>query len=111
MSDVSRLLEECRILGASFRTVGRRIFVRADEPLPGPIMEALRAAKPQIRAAIDARCWAESWVLREWRRLSIPDWRRILRESVEAADLERQEYALWMLGEVLQDADCMEADE
>lgn len=111
MKDVSRLLEECQALGASFRTVGRRVFVRAEKPLPGPLMDALRAARPQVKAAIDARCWAECWVLWEWRRVSIPEWRRILAESMEAGDQERTEYAVWMLGEVLQHADCMEAQE
>ena len=42
-----------------------------------------------------------NWVLEEWRRLSIPEWRRILAESLEAGDVRQADYARWMLAEVL----------
>ena len=43
----------------------------------------------------------EPFMLREWRRISIPNWRQILEESVTARDTEREAYARWMLSEVL----------
>lgn len=45
----------------------------------------------------------EPWMLWEWRRVSIPRWQQILKESVDRGDKEREAYARWMLGEVLLD--------
>ena len=45
----------------------------------------------------------EPWMLWEWRRISIPDWRRILLESMDKKDSKREEYARWMLSEILLD--------
>ena len=45
----------------------------------------------------------EPWALWEWRRISIPEWRDILKTSVEQRDRKREEYARWMLSEVLLD--------
>lgn len=39
--------------------------------------------------------------LEEWIKMSIPAWERILKESIEKGDTERQKYAEWMLKEVL----------
>ena len=50
------------------------------------------------------------WMLEEWRRISIPDWRRILHESIESKDKQREDYARWMLREVLQDQDYKETE-
>jgi hypothetical protein len=41
------------------------------------------------------------WILWEWRRVSIPDWRRILSEAIEQGDAGREEYARRMLREIL----------
>lgn len=45
----------------------------------------------------------EPWALWEWRRMSIPEWRGILTTSVEQRDRKREEYARWMLSDVLLD--------
>ena len=45
----------------------------------------------------------EPWALWEWRRVSIPRWREILKESIADCDSSREEYAGWMLWEVLLD--------
>ena len=47
----------------------------------------------------------EPWMLREWRRVSTPEWREILNDSIERGELRREEYARWMLREVLLDLD------
>jgi len=47
---------------------------------------------------------AEAYTLSEWRRASIPEWRRILSESIEQGEADREKYARWMLSEVLFDA-------
>jgi hypothetical protein len=51
----------------------------------------------------------EPWMLWEWRRVSIPEWRRILKESVESGDQRREAYARWMLREILLDPEYEEA--
>jgi hypothetical protein len=47
-------------------------------------------------------------LLEEWRRVSIPQWWRILQESIQQGDSRREEYARWMLQEVLLDPDYVE---
>jgi hypothetical protein len=47
-------------------------------------------------------------LLEEWVRVSIPEWHRILQESVEQGDRRRAEYARWMLREILLDPDYEE---
>ena len=50
----------------------------------------------------------EPWMLWEWRRVSIPAWRRILQGSIASRDQEREEYARWMLRDILLDPDYPE---
>ncbi len=50
----------------------------------------------------------ETWMLWEWRRVSIPEWRRILQISLDQDDSRREAYARWMLREVLLDPDYCE---
>ena len=40
--------------------------------------------------------------LNRWAEIAIPTWQRILRESQAAGDKRREEYARWMLKEVLE---------
>lgn len=47
----------------------------------------------------------------EWRRLAIPEWRRVLQEAIRRGEKRRQEYARWMLREVLQDPEYREGAE
>jgi hypothetical protein len=50
----------------------------------------------------------EPLMLWEWRRVSIPEWRRILQESADCGDERREDYARWMLREILLDPDYEE---
>jgi hypothetical protein len=50
----------------------------------------------------------EPWMLWEWRRISIPEWRRILQESIDQRDQRREEYARWMLRDILLDPEYTE---
>jgi hypothetical protein len=49
-------------------------------------------------------------LLEEWRRACTPEWHRILQESVDQGDRRREEYARWMLREILDDPNDKEAD-
>jgi hypothetical protein len=56
----------------------------------------------------DASAGVQPWMLWQWRRMSLPQWRRILHESRETHDEGREEYARWMLREVLLDPEYRE---
>ena len=105
MGNLDSLLKECRARGAIFVLIGDRLKVCAKEPLPQELVDALRELKPQVKAAIQAeqRGNLDCWVLEEWRRTTIPQWRHILRTSIRQGDRESESYARWMLREILLD--------
>jgi len=111
--DVTALLEKCRTLGATLIALEGRLKIRAPKPLPEDVLAELREAKAEVLAELGRQAREESrcWVLEEWRRTSIPQWRRALRESVLAGDRRRIEYARWMLREVLEDPEYVEGGE
>jgi hypothetical protein len=47
-------------------------------------------------------------LLEEWRRISIPEWRHILQDTIDTGDNRREAYARWMLREILADPDYRE---
>ncbi len=111
MTDIKELFEKCRSMGATFiLTDNERIKVKAPSPLPDEVMDKLREAKPQLLHEIQIQGIREheNWILEEWRRLSIPHWRRILKASIETENKKREEYARWMLREILQDEEYRE---
>ena len=46
----------------------------------------------------------DDWMFSEWRKVSIPPWRRILAEARERGQEHRAEYAEWMLRDILKEA-------
>ena len=52
----------------------------------------------------------QPWVLWEWRRSSVPDWRRTLEESIRHGDRATEDHARWMLKEILLDPDYLEME-
>ena len=101
MSDIGALVYEAKALGAEFEIRGDRVKVAAPRPLPSTLVAKLKERKPDLLEFLQLEF--EPWALREWRRLSIPEWREILREAIGTSDLKREEYARWMLREVLLD--------
>jgi len=108
--DISLLLEKCRELGATFTPLDGRLRVQAPQPLPDELMADLKEAKSEILAELQRPLMGQNdfWLLEEWRRTSIPGWRRILQESIESNNTRREEYARWMLREVLDDPEYRE---
>jgi len=51
---------------------------------------------------------AEPWLLWEWRRISLPQWREALEDAVAMEDNPREAYARWMLRDILFDPDYEE---
>lgn len=110
MKNVAALLQQCRALGATLVPLGDHIRVRAPAPLPEELIADLRELKSEVLAELgkERAMVFDCWVLDEWRRVSIPAWRRILSESIEKRDSRREEYARWMLREILQDGEYEE---
>ncbi len=113
MKDVITLMEQCRSLGATLLPMGNQLRVRAPHPLPEVVVAELREAKAEVLAELQRQQrhqQSQSWMLEEWRRTAIPAWRRILKESIQIGNAKREEYAHWMLGEVLKDDEYRETD-
>ncbi len=53
----------------------------------------------------------ENFLLESWRKSAIPTWRRILKESIENHETKREEYARWMLVDILEDPEYKESEE
>lgn len=108
--DVTLLLEKCRELGATITPLSDRFKVQAPEPLPDDIIADLKQAKFEILAKLrhQKRIQADCWMLEEWYRLSLPEWRSILQESIDSNNANREEYARWMLREILEDSEYTE---
>jgi hypothetical protein len=47
----------------------------------------------------------QSMMVKEWQRVSLPEWKRILQECIEKKDTDRAKYAEWMLDKVLVDSE------
>ena len=99
------LLEEARAAGLVVECRADKLVIRGPrnaEPLALLLIEHKSVVLPLVREPL------VPWMLQEWRRVSIPDWRRILRESVTKGDKGRADYALWMLTQVLFDPEYEE---
>ena len=110
MKDIRVLLEECRNLGATFVPMKDSLRIKAPSPLPIELMTELKEAKSEILTELrrELKEQAECWLLEEWRRISLPEWRQILEESIKARNTKREEYARWMLREILKDPEYLE---
>lgn len=108
MSRVKELLDEAQALGARFTLNGERVTISGPAPLPTRLMKRLRQHKADVLTHIRGRPDFEPWMLREWRRVSTPGWRWILQESIDSKDSKREDYARWMLREVLLDPEYEE---
>jgi len=110
MIDVAGLIERCRAMGAVLTPLDNRLKVQAPKPLSDDLMANLKQAKQDILVELrrELRDKSECWLLEEWRRISIPDWRCILQKSIEESDKKREEYARWMLKEILEDSEYKE---
>lgn len=110
MKEVADLIKQCRDLQVSLIPVGDKLKMKGPRPLPDELIVALKEVKNDVMAELRKQLplEAECWVLKEWRRTSLPAWRRILKESIRDNDTGREEYARWMLREVLEDPNYQE---
>ncbi|MBI4236306.1 MAG: hypothetical protein HY688_03005 [Chloroflexi bacterium] len=98
------LLRQAEAAGLTVIADGSQLVVRGPKNAT-PIVEQLGQHKAALLTYLRKRERPSPvpWVLEEWRRLSIPAWRHILEQSIEQGDRGREEYARWMLREVLLD--------
>jgi hypothetical protein len=110
--NAAALLEKCRSFGATFVPMNDRFKVQAPAPLPDELITELKRAKSEIIAELrhESKIRGDCWLLEEWRRVSLPEWRKILQESIESNNINREQYARWMLREVLQDSEYVEEE-
>ena len=106
MSDIRALVDEARALGAHFVVTGEKVKVGAPVPLPSELVTKLRQHKTELVEYLNLD--HEPWMLKEWRKLSIPEWRQILEESKQSNESRRADYARWMLREILLDPEYEE---
>jgi hypothetical protein len=107
MSNVIDLIIEAKKQGANFTLENQRLFLQASSPIPEELLAELKSHKNEIlQYMVQSKVVREdNWLNEEWRRINLPCWRRILRESIEQKDTRREIYARRMLREVLEDPD------
>ena len=93
-------MERCRTLSATFTLLGDRVRIQSPQLLPDDVIADLMQAKTQELRREGSPSY-NCWILQGWRRISIPKWRRILTESRVQGNKNREEYALWMLQDIL----------
>ena len=106
MSTAADLIAICTEHGGVFALEPNGILcISAPNPLPDELMERLREQKAEVLSYLQTHSNLAfiPWVLQEWRRSSIPQWRQVLQEATATGDSNRAEYARWMLWEVLHD--------
>jgi hypothetical protein len=113
LSIVLDLVKKARECGATFNFINGYVKIRAPQPLSEELLAELRKFKPEViselrRERSELRKESECWLLEEWRKISIPDWREKLKVAIENRNVKGEEYARWMLKEMLEDPDFSE---
>jgi hypothetical protein len=111
VSEISLLVQQAKEHGATFIVEKDSIRVRAPEPIPDDLLDLLRKNKIEILRylqQLETKLWPGDHLLEEWRRISIPDWREKLKVAIENRNIKGEEYARWMLKEILEDPDYKE---
>ncbi|MDO8750663.1 MAG: hypothetical protein Q7K03_05915 [Dehalococcoidia bacterium] len=104
------LLNQAKAAGLQVWRRGDSLVIRGPKS-EEPLALLLLSRKPEVLPHVPQQVNAEEppWILQEWRRVSIPQWRDILQQSLARGDKKRESYARWMLREVLVDAEYNDA--
>ena len=107
--NVEQLLDRLRRHGVAVSVSGGQIRLVPGSRVPGNRVAQLQDNKsevcdyffdhPDSSETLKHYCWP----LELWRRMSLPEWRRNLTKSMESSDKSKEEYARWMLREILLD--------
>ena len=108
--NVEQLLDRLRRHGVAVTVSSGQIRLVPGSRVPGNLVAQLQDNKSAVcdyfyaQSAHSApKTWPNCWPLELWRRMSLPEWRERLRQSVESGDKNQEEYARWMLREILLD--------
>ena len=105
------ILERLHDLQVSIDVDGSDLVLRPKSALPKKLIEEVLLNKAAIILHLKHEENTDSfepWALQEWRKVSIPQWRAALAESIKFEDEHKEQYARWMLIEVLQDPAAQE---
>ena len=105
------ILKRLNERGVSIKVDGDDLVLSPATGVPQDLVTAIRENKTSLLMYLTNDQDSESfepWALREWRRVSIPEWRRILAETLDDGDKKREEYARWMLRDILLDPEYQE---
>ena len=108
MVNAEHIVQRAHLLGISLSVAGDKIRYAPKSSTPPDFVDTLREHKAEVLAYLREPSF-QCWILEEWRRMSIPEWRCILNESQQQGDRKREEYARWMLREVLLDPEYRES--
>jgi hypothetical protein len=110
--DAEIILKNVQQLGVTLTLVGNKIRYTPKSQITSELLEELKEHRSEILSKLrqEQNTTVQCWILEEWRQTSLPSWRRILKESVEQNNKNREEYARWMLKEVLEDPEYKEND-
>jgi hypothetical protein len=110
MNEVAELIKRCRDLNVELTPVYDTLKLSGAKPLPDDLVAALIKSKSGVMAELRHQVHqeVERWMLEEWRKINLPAWRRILKESIQNNDRKREEYARYMLKDILEDQDYKE---
>ncbi len=104
--NTASLIHRCRDRGATLLPEGGQLRVKGWSKLTEDLQEALREHKPEVlvylRESVGEKAF-DCWMLAEWRKVITPQRRRVLSESIAEGDAQREEYARWMLRDILLD--------
>lgn len=107
--NVEQLLDRLRRQGVAVTVSSGQIRLVPGSRVPSHLVALLQDNKTAVcNYFAEAPDFPEAgrqdcWPLELWRRLSIPEWRERLDQSIESGDLIQEEYARWMLREILLD--------
>ena len=106
--ETETLIRVCSARGATLIPDGLQLRVQGWSRLDSKSREALRSRKSEVLGYLRQKYGVEPHPLSEWRQAGIPEWRGILQESINDGDRKREEYARWMLREILLDSQYRE---
>jgi len=112
MNDCSDLIRKCCDLKIMLTPDGNKLKMKGTSPMPDELRTALIEYKGAVIAELrhQRQIEVEGWICEEWRKINLPAWRRILKESIAVNDLARELYARKMLKDVLFDPDYKQED-
>ena len=110
--DAAQLVDRLRRQGVAITVSDGHLILEPRSLVPAHLVNQLRETRSDICHYLQANTPTfigyqskseECWPLELWRRMSRPEWRENLRQSLDSGDKEMEEYSRWMLLDILLD--------